>query len=141
MLLGGPNGLGLSVAPAVAGSGSLQVDPEDLALLRPSVHVVAPGAMVTLELGGEPASLVLPAISLTTAPSLALAGIGGELVVPLGGYLALPARTLDATGQAALPVAIPALPGLAGLSFVAQSLAVSPTGTFSFSAPTAVAVL
>jgi hypothetical protein len=136
----GPDGDGQVTAPPVDPSGTWAQLPERLATLAGAPSVVPLGGATTVALGGEPGSLWFPFFSFAQAPALAIPGIAGVVVLPLGGYAALPAVVLDGAGAGSFPVPIPTTPVLAGLSVLVQGLALSPSGAPSISSPSLVAI-
>ncbi len=136
----GADGDGVVTAPAVAASGTWVELLERMALLAVEPTVVAPGAIASVELGGEPGALHLTFFAFAQGPVLVVPGVPGVVVLPLGGFASLPAATLGPGGEASLPVLVPEVPELAGVSLVVQGLGVSPLGTLSISAPSLVAI-
>jgi hypothetical protein len=83
------------------------------------------GASTTIEYRGEPGSVHLRALALSTATGLALPGIGGELQLNPALFVLAAAVVLDGNGAFDLPVPLPAVPALAGFSIAEQSLQVT----------------
>jgi hypothetical protein len=117
----------LTVGPS--GSGA------DFAEIADAVAAAAPGDVICVFAGqyNDFGTIVID-------KPLAIPGVHGVVVLALGALFPLPAATLDATGSAALAVAIPPSPSLAGRSLLVQGLAASPNGVLSISAPSSVAI-
>ena len=136
----GADGDGAVTTPVVAGPGVWTQLPEALASLESTAKLVAPGGSVTFELGGEPGALFLTYISIGQAAAVTVPGIPGVIVLAPGVVGPLGSAVLDGAGQAGFNIPIPPLPGLVGLTVLAQGFARAPSGQASFSAPTFIGV-
>lgn len=136
VLLAGPDGDGSVVSPVFGGSGTVVPLASELATLAVSPRVIAPGSSATFDQSGEPLATYASWFATDQGPQLDLAGFLGPLVLPIGPSIPLTTTLLDAAGTAAIAIPIPAGPALVGSTLVAQGLAIAPSGTLSFSAPT-----
>ncbi len=82
------------------------------AYITPSQGAVGGTAAFVIE--GSPGTPVLAAASLAFGPSLTFPGVFGTLFLDLGSLAVLGSFTLGPSGQASVPLAIPASPGLLG---------------------------
>ena len=122
--------------------GTLTMASERWATLASGTQPVALGGSVTLTMGGEPGSLVMPylAFGLGNAP-LSVPGVDGVILIELIGAKALPIRTLDAMGADSMSFPVPPIPALVGASYPVQSLALHPGGAFSLSSMATITLL
>jgi hypothetical protein len=136
----GLDGDGMLTTSAVSGSGTYTPVAESLATIDIQPHVATSGALITVALEGEPASVDVAFFGFDSASPLAIPGIFGLVLVDVGQLTQLQPLMLDATGQATHAFFAPTAPGLVGTSVLFQSLATSPSGVASFSAPGFVAL-
>ncbi|MEM7306287.1 MAG: hypothetical protein AAF682_06440 [Planctomycetota bacterium] len=137
-LSGGLDGVGLETAPALDVNGTFTTLLDRLATLAAAPTIATIGGLAAADLSAEPGALFFVFAGLSQGPALAVPGLPGLVVLPLGGYSAFPPVALDGAGAGSLPFAVPPTPELAGVSFVLQGLASNPGGLLSISAPSLV---
>lgn len=122
-------------APTVSGGANIAIDPSSsfvtLGRRLPSL-AFAPtspllGQVVEVQYEGEPASVHLRALWISSGPALSIPGIGGTLLLDLATLLIVETTLLDANGQSTTQTTLSSNPGLQGLGVVEQNLQVTAT--------------
>lgn len=118
--------------PILDPGGLLSTAPERwvAGLISPGLAPI--GAIVSLDLAGEPSALTLTYLG-SLQLSMPLAGIDGPLQIAPSSPNALAVTSLDAAGTANLSFTLPSDPGLQGSDLVLQTLGVTPTLGLSLS--------
>ena len=110
------------------GSGSWSFDPTVFPTLVAGVPFAAVGSSFQLEVTASPASSALAFASLTTGPTLALAGVEGLGLLDPTAFAPLGSTVLDGTGVGTLGVAVPPVPEFLGTVLYLQALEVAGAG-------------
>jgi hypothetical protein len=86
------------------------------------------GGNLTVTITGEPGFDHIRAVTLQTAPAVALPGVSGALLVDLASVLVWHVEPIGPTGTASFLVTVPMDPGLAGIQIVEQGAQALPGG-------------
>jgi len=126
--LGGLGAPTIPAAPAIVTSGVSSTVPLGRRLPSLAFAPTSPflGQAVVVQYEGEPNSLHVRALWLTSGQAVSLPGVEGSLLLDLGTIVLVESRVLDANGQAQTQTVVPLSPGLLGISAVEQSLQISP---------------
>jgi hypothetical protein len=122
-------------APTVSAGPNIAVDPSSsfvtLGRRLPSLAFVPTspllGQLVAVQYEGEPASVHLRALWISSGPALPIPGIGGTLLLDLATLLIVETTLLDANGQSTTQTTLSSNPGLQGLGVVEQNLQATAT--------------
>jgi hypothetical protein len=130
VFLGGSASTSFPPAPAftIAAGASLVALPHRLPTVSFADATVALGATLTIDISGQPGVDHVRAVALETAPSVAVPGALGALLVDLATVVAFDVVPLGPTGTASISVQVPNDPALAGIEVVEQAAQLLPTG-------------